>query len=362
MACENCENADYTPEAQCCPDVADNGSAIDVRDRNCKIRRMVADAGIVGVHHGKFHQLDGSDSKPIAEMNIAGVASSDGLVIIQTTNGRILGIQPVEGTDSARIFGLIYQNGVLKFAPINELAPSFTDSSLSTIKSGILAAFGCSGDGSLTLGKLLPGCEGTRHLVIDADGNVTCDEVEVGACRNVAAVTEFDSIWGCKDGIFSPMEPVAGKTLVGAGDPVKWTLGDASSGINLITPRVQLASGSYSGVNNGIMHTSNISWAAQPGYLASYRYVIVRAIAQLGSRGMDTVGELRMDGQNMVSVKVREHPTLTCDHDTDTNQQILAIPGSKVSLLEFVLTDLGNSQANALNEAAFNFYLEGWVS
>jgi hypothetical protein len=358
--CGDCEDDKYTPESVCCPDTAESGVSVDVRDRNCKVKRVRGAKGLFGAIKGKVVQfLDGSSSQPI-ELSLETVLSSNGYVVIQTVDGRVLALNP---NGSSVPLQLVYDSGVLKFVPFTT-SKNYIDSELVSSNSMVLAGFSCLADGNVQLGKFLPNCTGNRHLVISEDGKVTCDTVEVGACRSVTAVDDLDSVWGCKDGVFSPLLPVEGKVLIGTGaaPDTKWALGESGSGIKLINPRVQLASGTYSGINNGIMHTSNISWAIQPEYLATHRYVIVRAIAQLGSRGMDTIGELRMDGQNMVSVKVREHPTLTCDHDTDTNQQILAIPGSKVSLLEFVLTDLGNSQANALNDAAFNFYLEGWVS
>lgn len=312
MACKNCQNEDYDPTSDCCPDTAESGHAIDVRGRDCKIRRMVPGKGLVGVHHGKFHQLDGSDEKPIAELDIKGVTSSDGLVIIQTTEGRILGIQPEEGTDSARIFGLVYQDGNLKFAPINELPPSFTDSSLATIKSGILASFGCAGDGSLTLGKLLPGCEGIRHLVIDANGNVTCDTIEVGGCRDVTPVDELDSVWGCKDGVFSPLLPVLGKGLVGAGDPVKWTVGDIATGKVLLDNRYFIGqrnagytlttnipaavdtNGTTTGLQSGTFNMTTI-----PSYVSGFNiaWVRIQQMVNATGSGLEAIAQCIINGE-----------------------------------------------------------------
>lgn len=360
--CGDCENGDYTPDASCCPDTQDFVNAIDGRDRNCKIRRILPAKGFLAnlLGSNKAGFLDGSADQPIGA-NFEQVLSSDGYVIIQTQAGRILALKPDD--ESSQLLSLVWDGGVLKFAPITFDA-TFDDATISSVKSGFLAALACSGTGKLTIGKFLPGCEGTRYLTIDAAGNVTCDTVEVGNCRNVTAVDELDSLWGCKEGVFSPIVPVEGKTLIGEGASpnTKWVIGESSSGIQLINPRVLIAQGGF-GEGFGTLYSGNIAWASQSGYLAKYRYVIVRAIAQLGSNGIDCTGVMRMDGINIANTKVREHPVLSGDHDTDSNQQILEIPGSKTSLLEWVVTDLGNSNlGEGLNQSGFSFYLEGWVA
>lgn len=360
--CGPCENTDYTPEALCCPDTQVLVNSVDGRDRNCRLRRVIPIKGLFGTINSKAGFLDGSSEKPIFT-DVELVTASNGYVIIQTEEGRILAIQPGEDS-STQLLTLVYDGGVIKFAAVNNEDLTFTDANLESIKSGMLVSLTCAGaDGKVQFGKFSPGCEGTRALVIDADGNVTCDDIEIGACRDVTPVNEFDTIWGCKDGIFSPILPVEDKVLVGTGTSpdTKWALGDYKSGIELITPRVLLASGAFTSPAVGVIDTSNISWAAQTGYDAGYRYALVRAILRLGSNGMDYNGQLQLDGQSVANAQVREHPTLSGDFDTDSNQQFVIIPGSKNSVLTLLTTDLGNTNAGGLNEASYTFYHEGWA-
>jgi hypothetical protein len=296
--CGTCENPDYTPEAQCCPDTANTVNAVDGRDRNCKIRRVLPTKGffanLIGTNTAGF--LNGSAEQPLYS-DIEDVLASDGYVIIQTEGGRILALKPDGELAASQSLSLVYSGGVLKFAPF-EFDMEFTDEDMASVKSGFLAALACSGTGKLTIGKFIPGCTGTRHLVIDAAGNVSCDTIEVGACRDVTAVDQLDSIWGCKDGVFSPLLPVVGKTLIGSGDPVKWVLGENLSNKVLLDTRYLIAKR-----NSGFTATTNIPVAIDltgttsgtqsgtfdmtviPSYVAGYTIAWVRIATMVNATG-----------------------------------------------------------------------------
>lgn len=211
--CGSCENSDYE-DPKCCPDSIASGHAVDVRDRNCVVKRILPTPGLFGVANGKFKQLTGSDESPIKGMEISEVDSADGVVLIQTPEGRVLAITPVEGTSEAQVFGLVYQDSVLKFAPINKNVPYFVDADLASSTTGIIPVFGCTGDGLLSIGKLLPGCTGNRYLVIAENGNVSCDTRETDDCVGETAEDGIiDYILGCKDGKLAKIAPEEGMIL-----------------------------------------------------------------------------------------------------------------------------------------------------
>jgi hypothetical protein len=355
--CGDCEDEKYTPESVCCPDTADSGVSVDVRDRNCKVKRVRGSKGLFGAIKGKVIQfLDGSSSQPI-ELSLESVISSNGYVVIQTNDGRILALGAAESTVPLQ---LVYDSGTLKFVPF-AATKNYIDADLVSSDAMVLAGFSCLADGNVQLGKFIPGCTGDRALVISEDGKVRCDAVEVGMCRDTPAVNEFDTIWGCKDGVFSPLAPVEGKVLIGTGasPDTKWALGDGIQGFTMISPRATVKSVSYleqSGVFN-----DTIDWTIQSGYNAAYRYALIRVWIQMQSRGIDFNAELDLDGRYIIQSQVREHGPLSVDTNTNSDQQWVIIPGSKNSALTYTVDVLSGTQyGGGLNSHAYKIDLEGW--
>lgn len=211
--CGNCENPDYTPGADCCPDTTEAGLSLDVRDRNCRIKRLVAERGIVAADERatRIKFTDGSNGRPLF-LDVEEITGSDGSVLLQTPSGRILAVVP-DG-ESSQLLTLVYDGGQIKFAPVNYDDLKFTDANLPTAKSGFLAGYSCAADGRVQLAKFIPGCEGNRYLVINEAGEVTCDTRETDDCLGeVAEDGIVDYIFGCKDGKIVKIAPEEGNIL-----------------------------------------------------------------------------------------------------------------------------------------------------
>jgi hypothetical protein len=211
--CSTCQNSDYDPDNPCCPDSVPLVNHVLGKDRSCKTKRIEARRGILASASDKAGFLTGSASQPIAGMDFEQVLSSDGYVIIQTPNGRLYALKP-DGGSEGTLLQLVWDGSVLKFVNIDFNNSSLADDAVSVTDTGFLAAWGCAGDGRIGLKKFVPGCEGSRYLVIDTEGNVTCDDRETDDCYGETVSDGLmDFIVGCSEGKIVKIAPEDGSIL-----------------------------------------------------------------------------------------------------------------------------------------------------
>lgn len=224
--CSNCQNSDYDPDNPCCPDSVPLVNAVMGKDRSCKTKRIETRKGILAEASGKAGFMDGSAEQPI-HLGLEEVQGIDGGVMVQTPSGRVLLLIPNPETAASTLLQLVYDGSVLKFVEVSFDNQSLADEEVSVTDSGILAAWGCAGDGRIKLSKFVPGCEGLRYLVINEAGDVTCDTREIDDCMGTLAEDgTMDFILGCEGGKLVTIAPEDGSILqyelVGS-DP-KWVM------------------------------------------------------------------------------------------------------------------------------------------
>jgi hypothetical protein len=354
-----CPDPNSEPDDVCCPDTIDVADAIDARDRSCAKRRIKPSGGkgILAVTKvNKWRASDGSSNQPVV-MDFEQVASSTGYNIVQDLSGRLLALKPTPtGTE---ILKLVFADGELKFVPDNFSNQSINDDEITSVTSGVLAAIACDGEGRVKIGKFLPDCitvEGAkRFLVIDEDGNVTCDDIDVGTCREVDSVDEMDSLRGCAAGLEVELLPVAGKTIIGSdATPSKWIVDDSVSA-HAPVDRTVVHSSHVPFADNTALRTDVIDITALPGYLADYKFAMLTFKYYAASSTSHFIHDVAVDGRDYVGA--------ACGTDFEVpyhyNSALVKIPDTKQWTITNTRSVWIPGSATGLHN--LDIWIDGWV-
>src|SRR5690606_9918303 len=122
--CNNCFQ-DCEAEDPCCPDETFEGTAIDVRGRNCEVRRLIpGNKGLLNARNGRVQFSSGSEKEPIYT-DLPYYTAQDGVLIVQATDGQWKGLKPSDNG----VYDLIYDGGSFRFSLKGETSSLFSEQS-----------------------------------------------------------------------------------------------------------------------------------------------------------------------------------------------------------------------------------------
>ena len=288
-----------------------NGNPKNLKNKNASILTSDEEEGV--------RNSDGSSGFPI-QLNPQELSQAASVSVF-TTEG-VMGKMTPESDDTEDQEDLQFGrfDGVLQFKSTAGDPIKIDSARLTEVPSGFLATFVCSEYNKVELAKLVFDCEGTRNLII-IDGKVQCDTKEIDDCPDTAAVDELDSIWGCIDGKWAPINAQEGRRLIGNADG-KWEL-EAANISGFAVPRYfigQLRAG-YTGTPSvaGIVDTPGTSGAASgtfnmtviPNYTQGAKIVHLRC----------TTAVENITGANEAKAQIKANGEVIAENWLDTTFQ-----------------------------------------
>lgn len=257
MSKNNCNNCfqDCESEDPCCPDEVLEGSAIDVRGRNCEVRRLIpGNKGLLNARQGRVQFSDGSENEPIYT-NLPYYTAQDGVLVVQAADGQWKGIRPSDNG----VYDLVYDGGSFRFSPKGETSSLFSEQSIGAVSTGYLVSFGCSSNGMIRLSRFQPDVGGTKFLLIQPDGSVVPSTYDFDRCDDYPVESSLDSLVGCKGNFKSRMALEPGEFLK-ADEDGKLVGAVLEPGLKMpLSPAVAYSYNGVHAVNNGTYNLATYS-------------------------------------------------------------------------------------------------------
>jgi len=185
------------------------GEKVRVSDRNGREKNLDNPnplPSLIGDNGTGLKHLDGKEE--VVKLSLEQKSGKGVLIGVEREDGVYeLSVVKSDGSDAY----VMIKNGEVTLVKAPTILAKFEEGQIPGSKSGKVALIHCAEDGKVGLYKFT-GCGTKKALVVDADGNVVCDEVS--DCSDATEAVAFSAIKACVDGVEKFIKPTSDEDTV----------------------------------------------------------------------------------------------------------------------------------------------------